>query len=466
MKKNKSRRTFIRQLGAGSLALTGSLWNTAYADEYYEQHILPQYRFHTANDTIRIGVIGTGIQGNSDLKAALKVPGAELAGACDLYTGRLTRMQEVYGQDLYTTRDYRELLNRKDIDAVIIATSDHWHSKISMDAMKAGKHVYCEKPMVHKIEQGLEVIKTQKATGKVMQVGSQPISGVDFAKAREIYQSGTLGKLNCIETSNDRQSAIGAWQYSIPTDQSTQTVDWDKYVSNMNQKPAYDPNKFFRWRNYRDFGTGMAGDLYVHLITGIHYVTGVMGPSRILSSGQLCYWKDGRDVPDVLTTLLDYAETPEHPAFQVMLRVNFVSGAGGSGGTKFIGSEGVMTKTGGGVKVNHSIMPKAPGMGGYDSLFTFPQAMQDKMMAEYNAKWSEEDKAKTTRPAIEFTVPEGHDAHVNHFANFFETIRSNKPNIEDPTFAFRAAGPCLAANESYFKKKIIKWDPVQMKLIP
>lgn len=467
MKSNyKSRRKFIRQLSAGTLALSGAgMWSSAHADEHYETQILPQYRFHSANDTIRLGVIGTGIQGNSDLTAALQVPGIELAGACDLYTGRLTRMKEVYGKDLYTTRDYRELLARKDIDAVIIATSDHWHSTITIDALKSGKHVYCEKPMVHKFEQGSKVIEAHKASGKVMQVGSQGISGVDFAKAREIYQSGTIGKLNCIEATNDRQSAIGAWQYSIPDDQSPVTVDWDRYVEIMNPKPGYDPKKFFRWRNYRDFGTGMAGDLYVHLITGIHYVTGSKGPSRILSSGQLSYWKDGRDVPDVLTTLLDYDETSEHPAFQVMLRVNFVSGAGGSGGTKFIGSEGVMTKTGNGVKVNHSIMPKAPGIGGYDSLFTFPQEMQDRMMAEYNAKWSEADKAKTTRPSIEFTAPEGHDAHVNHFANFFEAIRTGKPNIEEPTFAFRAAAPCLASNESYFKKKIIKWDPVHMKLL-
>jgi len=462
--KKASRRNFIRQVGAGSLALSGSLFTPAIAEEYYEKHILPYSRTFSANEKLNIGVIGCGIQGNSDLSAALKVPGAAITGACDLYTGRLTRMKEVHGKDLFTTRDYRELLQRKDIDAVIIATSDHWHSRIAVDALKAGKHVYCEKPMVHLLNQGHEVIKTQKETGKVLQVGSQGISGVDFAKAREIYKSGTIGQLNCIEASNDRQGAIGAWQYSIPYDQSPQTVDWDKYVEIMNKKPAYDPKKFFWWRNYKEFGTGMSGDLYVHLITGIHYVTGSKGPSRIMSSGELAYWKDGRNVPDVMVTILDYDETPEHPAFQVMLRVNFVSGAGGSGGTKFIGSEGVMTKTGRGVRVQHSLLAKAPGMGGYDSLFTYPKEMQDKMMADYNAKWSEDDKKRPSRPPIEFSAPEGHDAHVEHFSNFFETIRNNKPNIEDATFGFRAAGPCLAANESYFQKKIIKWDATSMKL--
>lgn len=460
----KSRRNFIREFGAGSLVLSGAMWNTALADEYYEKQILPFTQVYSSSDQIRLGVIGCGIQGNFDLQSALKVPGIALAGACDLYTGRLTRMKEVYGNELYTTRDYRELLHRKDIDAVIIATSDHWHSRISIDALKAGKHVYCEKPMVHKFDQGLGVIKAQKESGKVLQVGSQSISGVDYAKTKEIYQSGEIGKLNCIETSNDRQNAIGAWQYSIAADHSTDTVDWDQYVSNMNKKPSYDEKKFFRWRNYRDFGTGVAGDLYVHLITGIHFVTGSLGPHRILSSGQLCYWKDGRDVPDVMTTLLDYPETPQHSAFQVMLRVNFISGAGGSGYTRFVGSEGVMTKTGNGVKVSHSLMSNAPGIGGYDSLFTYPQALQDKMMAEYNAKWSEADRQRPTREGTEFTAPQGHDSHVNHFNNFFESVRNNKPTVEDATFGFRAAAPCLAANESYFKKKIINWDPVQMKL--
>ncbi len=337
----KSRREFIKKLSAGSVAVTG-LSNTAFAEEYYEKHILKHELKFSANERIGLGVIGCGIQGNFDLRSALKIPGVEMAGACDLYTGKLKRMKEVYGENLYTTRDYRELLMRKDIDAVIIASCDLWHSKIAIDALNAGKHVYCEKPMVHRFDQGHGVIAAQKKSGKVLQVGSQSISGADYAKAKEVYQSGILGQLNCIEAVNDRQDAIGAWQYSIPDDHSPEAVDWDTYVSIMNKKPAYDPNKIFRWRNFRDFGTGVSGGLYVHLITGIHYMTGSLGPTRILSSGQLCYWKDGRDVPDVMTTLLDYPATAQHPAFQVTLRVNFVSGAGGSGSTRFTVAKGYL----------------------------------------------------------------------------------------------------------------------------
>ena len=162
----KSRREFIKKLSAGSVAVTG-LSNTAFAEEYYEKHILKHELKFSANERIGLGVIGCGIQGNFDLRSALKIPGVEMAGACDLYTGKLKRMKEVYGENLYTTRDYRELIMRKDIDAVIIATCDLWHSKIAIDALNAGKHVYCEKPMVHRFDQGHGVIAAQKKSGKL-----------------------------------------------------------------------------------------------------------------------------------------------------------------------------------------------------------------------------------------------------------------------------------------------------------
>jgi predicted dehydrogenase len=248
----------------------------------------------------------------------------------------------------------------------------------------------------------------------------------------------------------------------MPTDGDPSTVDWDRYISGMPKQP-WDPKKFFWWRNYKDFGTGMAGDLYVHLITGIHYITGSLGPARILSSGQLCYWKDGRDVPDVMTTILDYPASNEHPAFQVMLRVNFVSGSGEKGVTRFIGSEGAMEIGGNGVVLNHSLMSKAPGIGGWDSLNTYPEAMQKELLAQYDRQYSAEDKKRPSKAPIRFTEPTGFDEHLEHFSNFFEGVRTNSPVIEDPVFGFRAAAPCLAANESYFQKKIIQWDPVAMK---
>jgi predicted dehydrogenase len=429
-----------------------------------EEHIIAYDRKFSANDTIRIAGIGMGIMGNVDIDTALKVPGVELVAACDLYTGRLARVKEKYGKDVFTTQDYHEILNRKDIDAVVIATSDNWHSRIATEAMNAGKAVYCEKPMVHLLSEGPGVIETRNKTGKTMQVGSQRVSSIVYQKAKEPYKSGAIGKLNSIEASFDRQDALGAWEYTMPTDGSPQTVDWERYIQGMPQMP-WDPKKFFWWRNYRDFGTGVAGDLFVHLLSGIHLVTDSKGPDTIYATGQIAYWKDGRDVPDIMIAALNYPETKEHPCFQVALRVNFISGFGEKSVTRFIGSEGVIEMNGNGFVIKHSIMSKAPGIGGWDALGTYPEAMQKELLKEYNQKYSKADQQRPEKPDTKYTAPAGYDEHLEHFANFFDGVRNNKPVVEDPVFGYRACAPCLACNDSYFQKKIINWDPVNMKLV-
>jgi len=463
MTTQSSRRKFIRQIGGASLLLAAGQVKVIGSESTGTRASNRVYPVGP-NDKIRIATIGMGIMGNVDTDSALRVPGVELVAACDLYKGRLARVKEKYGSNVYTTQDYRELINRKDIDAVIIATSDNWHSRITVDALNSGKAVYCEKPVVHKINQGLEVIAAQKKTGKTMQVGSQRVSSIVYAKAKELYKAGSIGKLNCIEASFDRQDALGAWEYTMPTDGSPQTVDWDRYVEGMT-KMSWDPKKFFWWRNYRDFGTGVAGDLFVHLLSGIHLMTDSVGPKTIFASGQLCYWKDGRDVPDVMTAIMHYPETKEHPEFQVMLRVNFVSGQGDKGITRFIGSEGVIEMLDNGFKITNSIMSKATGIGGWDAFDTYPKAMQEELMKQYDQKWTDEDKKRPVKPEVNYVSPEGYDEHLEHFKNFFAGVRENKPVVEGPEFGFRAAAPTLACNDSYFQKKIISWDPVNMKVV-
>jgi predicted dehydrogenase len=250
----------------------------------------------------------------------------------------------------------------------------------------------------------------------------------------------------------------------MPTDISTETVDWDRYIAGRTKIP-FDPKKFFWWRNYKDFGTGIAGDLFVHLVSGVHVITGSKGPEQIFSSGQLSYWKDGRDVPDVMTAIMQYPETKEHANFQLALRVNFISGEGDTSSVKFVGEEGVMEIKDNSLSITHSLMPKAPGIGGWDALMTYPQAMQDKLKQEYNQRYSKEDQNAPSKPDINYKTPEGYNEHLEHFMNFFEGVRQGKPVVEDAVFGFRAAAPCLACNDSYFNKKIIHWDPVQMKVL-
>ena len=213
-------------------------------------------------------------------------------------------MKELY-PGIATTRDYREVIARRDIDAVMIATPDHWHARISIDALAAGKDVYCEKPMVQKIEDGQRVIDAWKKSGRIFQMGSQYASAHAFQKIRQLLAAGAIGELNSVEAWLDRNTAIGAWQYSIPPDASPQNIDWDRFLGTAPKRP-FEPIRLFRWRNYRDYGTAVAGDLYVHLFTGLHTATGALGPRQIFSTGGLRCWIDGRDVPDTQMGVIDY----------------------------------------------------------------------------------------------------------------------------------------------------------------
>ncbi|MBC7743692.1 MAG: Gfo/Idh/MocA family oxidoreductase [Flavobacterium sp.] len=461
---SSSRRNFIRQISGTTLALgVGSMSVFAVEKDQIQEQILRYQKSTSLNDRINIAVIGLGIMGHNNVNSALKVPGVQLVAACDLYSGRLERAKELFGKDIFLTRDYREILDRKDVDAVIIATGDHWHARITTEALQKGKHVYCEKPMVHLIKEGAGILAAEKASNKILQIGSQRVSSIIYAKARELYKSGEIGKLNMVNAIYDRQDALGAWQYTMPTDGSPETVDWDRYIAGMPKTP-FDPKKFFWWRNYRQFGTGIAGDLFVHLLSGTHVITGSKGPKSIFSSGQLSKWKDGRDVPDVVTGIMEYPETAEHPSFQLTLQVNFISGTGGSELVRFVGDEGIIDVGGDRLTVRHNILPKAPGIGGWDALGTYPQAMQDSILQQYNTKYSSEDQKRPVKLDIIYKQPEEYDEHLAHHANFFDSVRSGKPVVEDAEFGFRAAAPCLACNESYYKKKIIYWDPEKMKI--
>lgn len=465
MKKNSSssRRNFLQQIGATSLVAAISPLGSLSAQEKAEERIIRYEKKISSGDKIRLGVIGFGVQGHIDLATALKVPGVELAGICDLYTGRLQNAKEMYGNDLFTTRDYRALLDRSDIDAVIIATHDVWHARMTVDALAKGKHVYIEKPMVYKINQGADVIAAEKKYGKVLQVGSQRVSSIGLAKAKELLAAGEIGKLNMVNAVYDRQSSIGAWEYTIPKDADANSTDWDRFIQ-VTDKMPYDSKKFFWWRAFKEVGTGVAGDLFVHLLSGTHLITNSNGPETIYSTGQFSHWLDGRNMPDVMSGVMQYPDCPEHPAFQLTLQVNFISGTGGQQIIRMIGSEGVMEVNGNNITVKHSILPEAPGFGGYDSVFTFAKSMQEEMQKEYDAKWTPAQRKRKTKDDVVYKAPAGYDEHLDHFTNFFDSIRTGKKVVEDATFGFRAAAPTLACNDSYFTKKIVKWDPVNMKL--
>jgi predicted dehydrogenase len=446
-----NRRNFLKVAGT---ATAGTLFGTnihALAAAQSEPAAQPI----SANDHIQIALIGAGGQGQADTKVALRVPGVKLVAVADCYDGRLEHSKELWGQDVFTTRDYAEILARKDIDAVIIGTPDHWHKKASIDAMKAGKDVYCEKPMIHLYSDGPEMIETARATNRIIQVGSQRVSSMIYAKAKELLASGAIGQLNMVTARWDRNSSIGAWNYTVPLDASTETCDWPRFLGTAPKIP-FNAEQFFQWRKWKAYGSGVAGDLFVHLFSGTHFITGAHGPTRAMATGGLRFWKDGRNVPDVMLGIFDYPE-----GFNLSLRVNFVDGGEESEGLIFTGSEGTMEIGGNAVSVTRVPREKDPGY----SVGTFTDAMQKRIIEEYSKKYPH--VPPTGQPSVgyeKYVAPEGYSDHYDHFKNFFASIRSRQPVVEDAVFGFRAAGAALLSNLSIDRGEVVHWNPETMKL--
>ena len=446
-----SRRNFIKKLAAASAAV--AVGSNVFAEQNAEVFLSKLKRNpFSANDKINIALIGAGGMGTQDVITALKVPNIKLVAVCDLYEGRLKDAKTKWGNDLFLTKHYKEILNRKDVDAVIIATPDFWHQQISIDAMRAGKHVYCEKPMVHGISEGPAVIKVQNETGKIFQVGSQGVSSLGNEKAKELLKDGAIGQLNYAEGFWARHSPTGAWQYPIPTDASTATVDWDTYISNTTKR-SFDATRFFRWRNYTDYGTGMAGDLFVHLFSSLHFITNSYGPNKIYAAGGLRYWKDGREVPDVLLGTFDYPQSAAHAPFNLSLRCNFVDGTSGTTYLKLVGSEGSMDVTWDSVTLKRNKTTES------DDPFYIEQMKK--------AGKPVSDRKRILAPE-EYTFAAEKDylgGPYDHFVNFFTAIRNGGKIAEDAVFAYRAAAPALLCNDSFNQDTALLWNPEKMQII-
>lgn len=447
----KNRRRFLKNMGLAGASLAVLPSTFAARSEPKKENLSRFYPGPNKENTIRIGLIGAGGMGTADTKTALEVKNTELLAVCDLYDGRLEEAKQRWGSSIYTTKNYKDILNRDDIDVVIIGTPDHWHKQISIDALNAGKHVYCEKPMIHSVDEGHEIIKAWEKSGKVYMVGSQGLSSLGNEKAKELLAAGAIGELNYAEGFWARNSPMGAWQYPIPEDASPETVDWQKFIANTTDRP-FDAMRFFRWRNYLDYGTGMSGDLFVHLFSSLHFITNSLGPNQVAATGGLRYWEDGREVPDVLLGMFDYPNTKEHPAFNLSLRCNFVDGTSGSTYLKMVGSKGSMDI--GWEKVTLERNANA--------------ASDDPFLAEKSKESNTRRERKTMEAPLQtvYTAQEGYKgAHFDHFSNFFHAIRNTGKVVEDPIFGFRAAAPALLCNTSYRENKFINWDPVNMKMV-
>jgi predicted dehydrogenase len=283
MKNNRiSRREFL-QTTAGAAGATFAA-NTILLKP---QTLLGSPAPTAASDRVRFGIVGVGMEGNNLLTTAIQLAGVECAAACDLYDGRHELARELVGKPVPTTRRYKELLDNKEIDAIIVAVPDHWHKQVVIDAVAAGKDVYCEKPFSHTPADGLAMVETAKKSDRIVMVGAQRTSSVLCAKAKELYDQGAIGELSLVEATFGRNDPTGAWEYPPPPDLSPDNLDWDTWLGTA-PKIAFDPLVFARWRCWKEYGTGVAGDLLVHLISGMQRVLSI----NEIPKTRVCVWRD------------------------------------------------------------------------------------------------------------------------------------------------------------------------------
>ena len=437
-----SRREF---LGIGAAVASGSL--AAKTILLTPEPLLAGERRVAPSDTVRFGMIGVGMQGSGLLGASIKIPGVECAAACDLYDGRHTLAREIVRPDLPVTRRYKELLADKNIDCIVAAVPDHWHRQVVIDAVSAGKDIYCEKPMSHTSADGAAIVDAAMKSGRIVQIGSQRVSSQICAKAREMIAQGMLGDLMLVEGSLGRNDPTGAWQYPPPFDLSPQNLDWDTWQGDV-PKRAFDPLIFARWRCWKEYGTGLAGDLLVHLISGMMVMLGINEPPKQASAvGGIRHWKDGRNMPDVHATVYYYGDLP------VYMRLNQATAMPET--YRFQGSKGILEVT----ELGLTFTPQT-GKDSYPSYYTgsFPRAMRE----EYLKQWHAENDARVAREAMSETISYrfgDYDDVRPHLATFFDAVRTRKPVVEDVVFGHHAALACHMANESYFRKTTVTWDP-------
>jgi predicted dehydrogenase len=406
-----------------------------------------------ASDRVRFGMIGVGMQGSQLLGQSIELPGVECIAACDLYDARHTLARETTDKpSLPVTRHYQELLSNKEIDCIVAAVPDHWHKQIVVDAVTAGKDIYCEKPMSHSAADGVEMVAATKKTGQIVQIGAQRVSSLICAKAKELISQGALGDLMLVEGWLGRNDPTGAWEYPLPPGLSPENLDWDTWQGNV-PKRAFDPYIFARWRCWKEYGTGLAGDLLVHLISGMMFMLDINeAPRQAMSIGGIRRWKDGRNMPDVHASLFSYGDVP------VYMRLSL--GTEMPETYRIQGSKGILEVT----EFGLSYAPQS-GKDSSPSYYSagFPRAMR----TAYEAQWHQENDPKLGQEPmpenISFRAPDYDDIRP-HLWNFFQAVRSRKPVVEDAVFGHHAALACHMANESYFRKTPVSWDETSQRI--
>jgi predicted dehydrogenase len=403
------------------------------------------------NDRLQLGFIGVGARVQSGLiQSAMAVPGVEVVGVCDAYKGRVERAISRTNGRARDYGDWKALLADKSIDAVVVATPDHWHRTQVVEALRAGKHVYVEKPMTLTVDDGPPMIAAARESGRVLQVGSQGMSSKTEETARDIVRSGKLGKITMIRATYNRNTRSGAWLYPIPPDANERTVDWAAFLGPAPKRP-FSLERFFRWRCYWDYSGGIATDLFVHLLTSIHFVMDAKMPARVTAMGQNYLHKDTHEVPDTINAVLEYPE-----GFVVNLSSTFNNEASAESGFEVLGNEASLV-----FRDDEMVLkPENAIEGNGWVVSSWPEALEKAYYEDPKVKAEERPDtwAPRTRKQSEAYGEVGQDATFVHVSRFLESVRQNKPAVEDGPMGHHAAAAAHMVNLSLRQKRPLDWN--------
>jgi predicted dehydrogenase len=428
-----TRRGFIRTTSTAA-AFTAASWNRVWG----------------ANERIGIGVIGFGLIGRIHTRNFKAQPDVQMVGVAETYQPRLDAAAELIGSSVARYRDFRRLLDNKQVDAVIVATPDHWHALMTMMACAAGKDVYVEKPLTLFVKEGQWMMDVARRHRRVVQVGTQQRSGAHYQRARDLIREGRLGQLVSVQCNYFRNVSPG---FGNPPDQAPPPeLDYDMWLGPAPQRP-YNPNRaiyHFRW--FWDYSGGQMTNLGAHSLDTIYWITGVKGPSAVTSAGGRFFLNDNCEVPDVQDSILEF------PGFQAVCQLRECA-AGfsrvGMGGVEFHGNKGSMSLGRDGYEVvsdkkEDPVNIVARMIGGHP--IGGPQPVPEPA----NQRWTE--------PAKD-TSGDWKDQYVQHTRNFLDCIKSRREPNSDLQSSHRVATVCHLANISLKTGRKLRWDAEQEQIV-
>ena len=425
--KEFSRRQFVKGLaGAGAgIAIMGNS-TSMLANSY--SNILG------ANEKVRVGVIGCGGMANAHMSALMnmgKSDNVEIAAVCDIYTNRLESAKKATGGKAF--EDYRKILDSKDIDYVLIATPEHWHYQMSLDAIDAGKHIYVEKPMTHTIEQSKAVVEKISKTKLKLQVGVQGMSDNSYETAHKMIQEGALGKVVMAHIDYSRNYVDDFWAYEIdPEAKPGVNLDWEAWLGPAPKRP-WDPRRYFQWRRYWDYSGGIATDLFIHRVTRIIRSVGLKFPDYVTATGGKWNFVDSvAEIPDTFNMMMDYPER---------MTVMLVSSLANDMPIRHVirGHEATLEFT-------------------RDGFTITPQETTNRAVISGTGEEVKGGKVFTHKKT-------GAEDITLHHRNLLGAIRENEALKCDQNLGFYGVVACMMGVESYRRRKYLKWDTDKKKVI-